>query len=187
MQYISMIGNAVTNIPTSIGNLTEAFIDGRFGIGACHQKLLSVGGDRVLMLAVSLGLPCIDEMSIREYEEEHKKCNHTLLEHRIFHRFVCSTVILFFLSTEAGFKPLTSEMCKSIYSKTALFATDSFAISTLFIDEADSSKSAKAIAGLYLSARALDLLVNFGAVTENLVRFNPQPFFANINTVKSWF
>lgn len=195
MDYINgfcgAIGNGINRASTYTGGVVNTLVDGKYGFGTLHGKALAVGSycyeSRLALLVTQAGVPfaaflggafCADKVD----GEVSKK----VADKVVFPVGVAVTTAAIYLAnaTNCGFHQLTAAATKEMLAKTALSLGDLAAAHTVFND--CSSKKAHGLAGGYLAVRALDTLVNFGAVSQGLVRCNPQPLLSNLNWIASW-
>jgi hypothetical protein len=193
MHYLSAIGNAVVTARDFSGNLVTTIFDGPYGIGPVHSKLLSIGGDRVLGVGVQMGiagyLGHINRGEPWDYETTKWVIGFALAAHVL-------------ISTRLFYKPITGEMVKQAISNSLLTAIDLYtmrklidepnerSLHSLYNDDDDNDTSTgpllKTVAAIYLTLRSLDLVVNFGAVSEGLIRLNPEPLLGNLQAISTW-
>lgn len=203
MNYLSGIGNALMVIPNSAGKLIDTVVDGRYGFGVIHSKLLEMGLDRTITLIVYgaiAGIGAVQEETCKHnaidcpvYRKKNRNKKSVVLStsdsvlHAIHWRV--ATPLIFIggvLELRFGFTPISAEIVKRISSKLVLCIFDSYAVSQWIQPAGRSSRAKQAMAALYLTTRMVDLLANFGGVTEGLVRFNVQPLLNNIGVIKNW-
>lgn len=88
-------------------------------------------------------------------------------------------------ATNCGLRPLTAEITKQLLPKTLLAAGDGFALYTATMDD-DAKRGTRVASGAYLALRLADLVANYGAVSQGLLRCNPVPLMANVDWFMSW-
>jgi hypothetical protein len=190
MQYLSAIGNAATTAHNFSGNLIGSIFD---GIGALQSKVLGLGGDRLLAAAIPLG--------IAYTFGNNKKFDFGV----ILVLSGLSGLVYALSSTRMLFEPVTGEIVKRSFSTAVLTAIDTYAMHKFFrAPEAQKkivsknwkkresktqekgTNSPKFGAMIYLALRSLDLLANFGAVSEGFTRLNPAPLIGNVKSIIGW-
>lgn len=196
MGFVSGISNAVMFVPNCAGSAINWAVDGQWGVGAWHKGLIPVASYCLQSRPAMLGAQAVLPVLGYDYKDWKKNPLSAVTVVSVLGLIVYSLHLTHFLS-----RPLTGEMTKQILTRAVLSTLDTYALyqatkqpvkQTVRQNYRDvkviiyPSKLKKFIAGTYLSMRALDILVNYGGVTEGLMRFNTQPLHATIGRFKSW-